>query len=379
VADQRTEAPLAAQTPSGPGEEAPLPSESKPAAVVRPVESSGTSPGPTRTSRPAETAKKDLTTSSRPTITFGKTLHDYGEIGPRSRNVCEFRFKNTGTAVLKVEPKIDSSCGCTVPTLAKTDYAPGEEGEIKVTYSAGSAAATARKYLTVHCNDPKHPTVKLAIVAKIVPRVTYEPKQLDLLLKDGTVTCPPVTLRSLDGAAFSVTNMVSSGNCLAADLDPSVQATQFTIQLTPDAEKLQKFPMGYLAFTLTHPECEKAAITFKTRSGYQFAPAMCMWFNAKPNVPAQRIVHLANDQGEDFEIASFSSERNLVKVVEKTKLPRRGNEGARYRLLVSVTPPTKKTDAERAFADSLSVRLTNGQELKLNCRGFYAATSARAN
>ena len=313
-----------------------------------------------------------------PTITFEKTAHDYGEVAPQSSHVCEFRFKNTGTAVLRVEPKIVSTCGCTVPILAKTEYAPGEEGGIKVTYSAENRATKTTRYMTVRSNDRDHPQVKLTILANVVPRVACEPEQLDLSIKDDAALCPPIRLRSLDGTPFSVTGMFCSGNCLTAKLDPSAQAAAFTLQPTPDVEKLQKVPTGSLMLTLTHPECKQVTIGYKLRSGFQFVPVLPMFFDAKPNVPIQKTVYLSSNEGKDFEIASFSSERNLVDVVEKAKIAPTGGEGARYRLQVSITPPIRTTGAERLFTATLLVHLTTGQTLKLDCRGFYATERSGA-
>jgi len=312
-----------------------------------------------------------------PVMTFEKTVHDFGQVNPESKNVCEFRFKNTGTDTLSLNRKIISTCGCAAPVLAKTEYAPGEEGVIHVTYTANRLPMKDRKILTVQGNDPQKPQVKLTIVAEIVSRVAYEPKQLDLLLKDNIATCPPITLRSLDGIPFSVTEMLCTGNSITTELDPSVQATEFTIQPKLDMEKLQQLPIGYFTLTLTHPACKQVTIRYKTRSGFQFVPAFPMFFNAEPNRPVQKVVHLSNDTGEDFEIASFSSERNLVEVLEKTKVTPNGMKGARYRLKLSVTPPIR-TREEKIFTDTLSVHLTNGQTLKLNCRGIYATTQAAA-
>ena len=72
-----------------------------------------------------------------PRISFEKTVHNFGEVGIREKGGCEFKFKNTGQALLKIR-KIRSTCGCTVPSLSKTEYEPGEEGVIKVKYSGQS-------------------------------------------------------------------------------------------------------------------------------------------------------------------------------------------------------------------------------------------------
>ena len=68
-----------------------------------------------------------------PRVSFEKTVHNFGELGIGEKGQCEFRFKNTGTALLKIG-KITVSCGCTVPILYKKQYQPGQEGVIKVNY-----------------------------------------------------------------------------------------------------------------------------------------------------------------------------------------------------------------------------------------------------
>jgi hypothetical protein len=312
--------------------------------------------------------------SQGPTITFENTVHDYGQVSPRSKNVCEFKFKNAGTETLTVARKVDSACGCTAIMMAKTDYAPDEEGTIKITYTAGGIPTIARKILVVHSNDRENPQTRLTITAKITPRVAHEPKQLDLQLNGKTTTCPPITLRSLDGKPFSVTGILCTGNSLSADFDPSVSAKEFTIRPKPDVETLQRLPAGYLMFTLTHPECKKVRIRYQARSEFQFVPASIMLYGAKPNMPTLKYVFLSNNHGKDFEIASFSSEQDLVDVLEKTKVPNNGRAGTRYRLKVSVTPPASE-DKKGTFADTLSVHLKDGQTLQLDFRGVCATSN----
>jgi len=78
-----------------------------------------------------------------PGISLEKTVHNFGELGVREKGECEFKFKNTGQALLKIG-KIRSTCGCTVPSLSKTEYKPGEEGVIKVKYSGQSSPGSLR-------------------------------------------------------------------------------------------------------------------------------------------------------------------------------------------------------------------------------------------
>ncbi|MHC4461874.1 MAG: DUF1573 domain-containing protein [Planctomycetota bacterium] len=48
-----------------------------------------------------------------PRISFEKTVCDLGDVGQGTKNTCEFKFTNTGQALLKIG-KIGRTCGCTV-------------------------------------------------------------------------------------------------------------------------------------------------------------------------------------------------------------------------------------------------------------------------
>lgn len=307
-------------------------------------------------------------------MTFEKTVYDFGEIGPQSKHTCEFRFKNTGTGILKVKKEIDSTCGCTIPVLSKTDYAPGEEGTIQVTYVAGAPGSPAPKSFLVYNNDKSQGgAVRLTIEATVVERVAYEPRQLVLRLKGPDAGCPPITVRSLDHRSFSVTRILSSGGTLTADCDPARQATEFTFRPALDLKQLQKYPMGTLLLSLTHPECEEIRIGYQILPEFEFRPPSIMLVNAEPNHPVLREVWLANNYGEDFEISSCTSAAHLVEVVEKEKVAAEDQKGFRYHLRLSLKPPPL-SGAQRAFGDTLTIHLTNGNTLQLPCRLFYGGS-----
>ncbi|MHC4890211.1 MAG: DUF1573 domain-containing protein, partial [Planctomycetota bacterium] len=47
-----------------------------------------------------------------PRISFEKTVCGLGGVGQGTKNTCEFKFTNTGQALLKIG-KIKRTCGCT--------------------------------------------------------------------------------------------------------------------------------------------------------------------------------------------------------------------------------------------------------------------------
>ncbi len=313
-----------------------------------------------------------VTPSQEPRITFETDVHDFGEVGLLTRNVCEFRFKNTGTGVLKVEKNIDAVCGCTVPVLSQTEYDPGQEGTIQVTYTAGEFIGPATKVLTVRSNDKTNAGIlNLKIQATLVERVTCEPKRLELRLKGPDATCPPITLRSLDHRSFAVTGVLSNGSAITARVDPSRQAPEFTLRPTLDPGPLQARPTGVLVLTLTHPECPEVRIPYQVVPEFQFTPSSVVLFSAEPNRPVMvEGVVLSNRYGEEFEVAAYASKTHRIKVLEKEKLVPDDQQGKGYRLRLGILPAAV-SNSQGLFEDVFLVRLTNGKELRLPCRVFY--------
>lgn len=305
-----------------------------------------------------------------PIIAFAESIHDFGEISPSSKRICEFRFKNAGTGLLKVRDKIESTCGCAVPVLSKTEYAPGEEGVIQVTYLAGAVIGSTIKHIMVYSNDKSNGgKVTLTIKATVVERLAYAPKRLDLRLKGPNAGCPPITLRSLDSRSFSITRIVSSGGGITADFDPSIQATEFTLRPVLNAQKLQTYPTGDLVVALTHPEYTEVRIPYQTLPELQFTPPSLVLFNAEPDHAIQRNVWLSSNYGEKFEIASCASRAKMVTVTEQKKVVSEDRNSVRYRLQLSIIPPAA-SGTQGPVEDILAVHLTDGRVLQFACRVF---------
>lgn len=97
---------------------------------------------------------------------FEKETHDFGKI-PMSKPVSvEFKFVNVGDEPL-ILTKVETTCGCTVPTYTQTPVKKGETGLIKVTYTPAGAALPFSKSITINSNA-KTPTKVLYIKGETV-------------------------------------------------------------------------------------------------------------------------------------------------------------------------------------------------------------------
>jgi hypothetical protein len=304
-----------------------------------------------------------------PRITFEKLVHDFGDVGPGSKNTCEFNFTNTGDSLLKIT-KVSKSCGCTPYTLAKMEYDPGESGTLKVSYSASRRPGSAKKKLHVTSNDKKKPRVELTVQAHIIPKVSYEPERLNLVLNKENGGCPEIKLKSLDGKAFAIKQVKSTGrfksseNCITADFDPSIKATEHVIRPKVDIEKAKKSVSGNVQIRLTHPESGTINIPFKMVPRFQLKPGTLSVLKAEGGQPVRREVWILNNYGEDFEIESTSSKSGTIEVLKQEKV------GERYKLELEITPPPEE-GTRRAWVDELYVQIKDGEKLKITCRGFY--------
>ena len=75
------------------------------------------------------------TASAQAEIKFEKVVHNFGtfeETAPVQKAV--FTFTNVGNKPLVINQAI-ASCGCTVPSYTKQPIAPGQKGQISVTYN----------------------------------------------------------------------------------------------------------------------------------------------------------------------------------------------------------------------------------------------------
>ena len=95
-------------------------------------------------------------------LSFDKKIHDFGEIKEADGIVTyNFTYTNTGNEALIIQ-KVNSSCGCTVPTWTKQPIAPGEKGSVSAAYNPKNRPGKFNKTLTVN-SDGTNPTIVLRI------------------------------------------------------------------------------------------------------------------------------------------------------------------------------------------------------------------------
>jgi len=302
-----------------------------------------------------------------PKITFEKLVHNFGNVSPASTHICEFNFTNTGDGILEII-EIEQTCGCTPSALAKAAYAPGEKGSLKVGFYSDTQTGRTSKPIYIYSNDETNPEVELKIQANVMTKIDYEPKKLDLMLNQPNANCPTITIRSLDNKPFSITDFKSTDECITVDFDPSAQAQQFVLRPKVDMQKLQRTMDGRFEIGLSHPETKIVSGTFDAPPRFATSPRAIMVYQADPQQPVVKKIHIISNYNEEFEIESASSKEGFMNVRNRRKT----NNGYEYEL--EIRPPDIKGRA-RIFSDIFSVDLKGVGRLNIACNGFYSGTT----
>jgi hypothetical protein len=298
-----------------------------------------------------------------PKIFFENTEVDLGYTSPGSSNSCEFKFQNKGTGTLVLNDII-KTCGCTVPTLEKKEYAPGEPGTIAVRYEADRGAGIRTRRLYVLSNDKTTPRVELTIKASIIQKVAFEPEQLNYTLKGENAGVAELTIRSIDDKSFAIVRYTSTSDAITVDFDPSRKAKQFVLKTKIDDSKIGANNNGRLEITLNHPDCPVISVPFSALPRFHTEPPAINIINAEPGQPVQKELWVLSNYDEDFEISSLSSKEGITKLVSQEKL------GNRYKLDIEIIPPTN-SDPLKMFTDTLSLSTKDGDKINIACRGFF--------
>ena len=90
------------------------------------------------------------------------TTRHFGEIVSGEQVSVDFKLSNVGKHDLQLR-KVVSTCGCTVPVPEQKVIASGYTMKLKVTFDAQGRWGMQRKEITVICNDPERPVLRLVV------------------------------------------------------------------------------------------------------------------------------------------------------------------------------------------------------------------------
>ncbi|MGD0785054.1 MAG: DUF1573 domain-containing protein [Sedimentisphaerales bacterium] len=324
-------------------------------------------PAKVEANQPVAPAKNQPQASapSNARIKFDTLVHDFNKVGPDTNNDCKFKFTNVGKDVLKID-RLQGSCKCTVPDLQKKEYAPGESGEITVQFHSPKFQGATSQHVMVFSNDSNEPRVELEIKAFVQLAVQVTPELLNLSFIAPNGGASPITVTSLDGEKFAVTKFESFGNVISISVDPNKISDKFIFNPVVDVNNLRKNLNSSALFTITHSKCKEIKIQYSCLREYEASPTVIIIRNAVVGEIQKRTVYLTSNYNQPIEIESVSSDKGIIKVINKEK-----TENS-FKFDIEIAPPLAEGKS-RVFSDNLRIKIKGKEQIDVACRGFYKA------
>lgn len=103
-----------------------------------------------------------------PQITFAENSHDFGDIEQGEKVNYVFKFENSGTEPL-ILSNVLTTCGCTATSWPRDPLAPGDEGEIAVSFNSAGKMGKQNKVVTVVSNAV-NAQERVKIITNVLPK-----------------------------------------------------------------------------------------------------------------------------------------------------------------------------------------------------------------
>jgi hypothetical protein len=111
----------------------------------------------------------------KPQLKFVEDTFDFGRVRQNDIVTHTFEFYNVGGDTLKILD-ISASCGCSVGSLKKREYAAGERGFLDVRFDTHGKFGNQIQRIYLRTNEPDNPTKIITIKAQVYIDTTGTPK-----------------------------------------------------------------------------------------------------------------------------------------------------------------------------------------------------------
>jgi hypothetical protein len=168
-----------------------------------------------------------------PKITFQETTYDFGRVEEGTQVRHAFAFRNAGGADLIID-NVRASCDCSGEVTSPRTLAPGDGGDIEVTFDTDGQRGSTTRTVIVYSNDPAQPVTTLALRGTIAADIIADPPELYVgHLGRGEAARSEVHL--LVAGAVTVRGAEVTGRVVDAKLHAASGGTRLRIAIKPDA------------------------------------------------------------------------------------------------------------------------------------------------
>ncbi len=267
-----------------------------------------------------------------------------------------FKFKNAGDATLLIS-NVRATCGCTATLLSKKELAPGEEGDIEVTFTAGMHGGPNKKSIMVYSNDPQQPTAKLDISANVIVPIEIRPARITWNVERNRQALYTIELLYQPEHKLNILSMrpTSPAFTLSARPKNEPESQGFFIDIKYDGS----LPHGRFTEIITiatdHPEYPNLRVRLdgKVEGPVRVLPDSVAIGVVQPGQLPTRTIQIFSPDAKDFQVTEIQASSPLI----STKMTRDAASN-RYQVNITLTqaPP------QGAFSEKLIVKTNHPDE-----------------
>lgn len=252
-----------------------------------------------------------------PAITFEKTEHDFGTVDKGDKVTHEFKFSNSGDAVLEISD-VKASCGCTTVKPDKASYQPGESGVIPVTFNSSRFSGNITKTVTVTSNDSSEPKKVLRIKTFIATELDISPNFVSIpdVPRNNDVVTREVRVSSRQLEKLEISDLKSTdafvklesirvndkewkivASVKGSDIPAGRQSAQAQISFKTNGQKVKE------GFFRVHARVAQPV---------QATPRSIFFFNSKKGESRETTITLTPNQNKEFKVLKSESDVAFV-------------------------------------------------------------------
>jgi len=168
--------------------------------------------------------------------TYGQLVFDQPEQSFKARPeqemiIAKYRFTNAGKELVKIE-NVQTSCGCTTAGLKKTEYAPGESGEIEAKFSFGGRIGKQEKAIRVTTAQAREQPTILRLLVDIEDPIQIQPELVFWRVGERPNT-KKIQITVAGNSSVKILSVASDNPSIKAQLSEVKPGKEYEIEITP--------------------------------------------------------------------------------------------------------------------------------------------------
>lgn len=197
---------------------------------------------------------------------FKVTEHDFGSVAKGSKQEFAFELENVYEEPIHIAA-VQTSCGCTSPTITKADLNTWEKSSIVAAFNTRTFLGQRSATITVTIDKPFYAEVQLQVRGYIRSDVVFTPGHIDFGSVDaGTAVSKKVQIAYAGRSDWKIQDVLSANPNLEVELSEAQRsagrvAYDMTVHLLPEAS--EGFVQDRLLIVTDDPRMAKIPIYFE--------------------------------------------------------------------------------------------------------------------